>query len=129
MFLLCGIDSLHTLVLPFMTTRMLLDRGMTLLVGFRIASQVYSEDPANGSMSVELQVRNMSPVRVAPQQLYQGGPSTQSEAVTPHGYIVNPSYIDLNRVVRPRRIQDPGIQQEPSAKPCPCITATPKKPG
>src|SRR5215470_19845222 len=38
MCILCCIDSLHTIVLPFITARMLLDRGMTLLVGFRIAS-------------------------------------------------------------------------------------------
>ena len=40
MVILCCIDSLHTIVLPFITTRMLLDRGMTLLVGFRIASKL-----------------------------------------------------------------------------------------
>ena len=38
MCLLGFIDSLHAIVLPFMTTRMLLDLGMTLLAGFRIAS-------------------------------------------------------------------------------------------
>ena len=45
MFILCCIDSLHTIVLPFITARMLLEIGMTLLVGFRIASNCCEGDP------------------------------------------------------------------------------------
>ena len=40
MCLLGFIDSLHALVLPFMTTRMLRALGMTLLAGSRIASEI-----------------------------------------------------------------------------------------
>src|SRR5947208_16427151 len=41
-FILCSIGLPQAIVLPFITAGMLLERGMTLLVGFRIASQCTS---------------------------------------------------------------------------------------
>src|SRR5215510_8151178 len=38
-FIVCSIDSPHAIVLPFITAGLLLHRGMTLLLGFRIASE------------------------------------------------------------------------------------------
>src|SRR5438132_11532295 len=38
-FILCSIGLPQAIVLPFITAGMLLERGMTLLVGFRIASK------------------------------------------------------------------------------------------
>src|SRR4029453_8931106 len=45
-FILCSIGSPHAIVLPFITAGMLLERGMTLLVGFRIASNISKDADA-----------------------------------------------------------------------------------